>query len=295
MSKKKSTATRRAESQAASVRAAEIRAAQERKERRRRTLVVTVVGVAVLAIVLVLVHHRQRETRHRKRRRLAAHRRDRVRRTGRPGVGAGEGDGLRGLPVPVLRPVREGELDRAGGRREGGQGAAALPRADLPGRQHQHGVLQPGRQRARRGARPVRARRGQEVPRPAVREPARRGQCGTLRRPAARLRRARRARPRPTSQPGIKDRTFEQWVKNVSDQASKDGVNQTPTVFVDGKKISRLDRLPRVAGGEGRRRRLTSVPRRTPCLGTNLGIESGIAACPRRHAGTPRTCRGKFG
>ncbi len=38
-------------------------------------------------------------------------------------------------------------------------------------------------------------------------------------------------------QPGIADRTFGQWVKNVGDQASKDGVRQTPTVFVDGKKI----------------------------------------------------------
>jgi protein-disulfide isomerase len=36
---------------------------------------------------------------------------------------------------------------------------------------------------------------------------------------------------------GIEERTFEQWVKNVGDKASKDGINQTPTVFVDGKRI----------------------------------------------------------
>ena len=38
-------------------------------------------------------------------------------------------------------------------------------------------------------------------------------------------------------QQGIEDRVFEQWVKNVGDQASKDGVNQTPTVLVNGKKL----------------------------------------------------------
>ena len=38
-------------------------------------------------------------------------------------------------------------------------------------------------------------------------------------------------------QPGITDRTYEQWVKNVNDQASKDGVNQTPTVKIDGKTV----------------------------------------------------------
>ena len=38
-------------------------------------------------------------------------------------------------------------------------------------------------------------------------------------------------------QPGITDRTYEQWVNNVNDQASKDGVNQTPTVKIDGKTV----------------------------------------------------------
>src|SRR3954453_19959658 len=54
MAKKRSTATRRAESQAASVRAAAIRKEQERKERRRRTLAVTGVGVVVLALIVVI-------------------------------------------------------------------------------------------------------------------------------------------------------------------------------------------------------------------------------------------------
>jgi len=54
MAKKRSTATRRQESQAASARAAAIRKEAERKERRRRSLVVSGVVVAVLAIVLVI-------------------------------------------------------------------------------------------------------------------------------------------------------------------------------------------------------------------------------------------------
>ena len=80
-------------------------------------------------------------------------------------------------------------------------------------------------------------------------------------------------------QPGIKDRTFEQWVKNVGDQASKDGVNQTPTVLVDGKKLepapstawSRAEKA--VADGS------TSSPG-GGCLGTNLGTNGrrGVSA-----------------
>ena len=30
---------------------------------------------------------------------------------------------------------------------------------------------------------------------------------------------------------------FEQWVKNATDQASKDGFNSTPTVLVDGEQV----------------------------------------------------------
>ncbi|HET9860218.1 MAG TPA: thioredoxin domain-containing protein [Nocardioidaceae bacterium] len=36
---------------------------------------------------------------------------------------------------------------------------------------------------------------------------------------------------------GIEDRSFEQWVKNASDRASKDDINSTPTVLVDGEKV----------------------------------------------------------
>jgi protein-disulfide isomerase len=38
----------------------------------------------------------------------------------------------------------------------------------------------------------------------------------------------------------IKNLTYGDWVKQVTDQASKDGVTGTPTVFVDGKKLADL-------------------------------------------------------
>lgn len=35
----------------------------------------------------------------------------------------------------------------------------------------------------------------------------------------------------------VKDNTFHQWVINATDQMSKDGVNGTPTVWIDGKSV----------------------------------------------------------
>lgn len=39
---------------------------------------------------------------------------------------------------------------------------------------------------------------------------------------------------------GIRDLTYGDWVKEATDQASKDGVTGTPTVFVDGEKLADL-------------------------------------------------------
>jgi protein-disulfide isomerase len=38
----------------------------------------------------------------------------------------------------------------------------------------------------------------------------------------------------------IKNQTYLDWTKKVTDQASKDGVNQTPTVIIGGKQVSDL-------------------------------------------------------
>ena len=37
--------------------------------------------------------------------------------------------------------------------------------------------------------------------------------------------------------PGIEDKVFDQWITNATDQSSKDGVNGTPTVEVDGERV----------------------------------------------------------
>jgi protein-disulfide isomerase len=42
----------------------------------------------------------------------------------------------------------------------------------------------------------------------------------------------------------INDLTYGDWVKNVTDQASKDGVTATPTVLVDGKKLDPAQLTP---------------------------------------------------
>jgi protein-disulfide isomerase len=43
-----------------------------------------------------------------------------------------------------------------------------------------------------------------------------------------------------TVQAQIHDRTYGDWVKKATDQASKDGVTRTPTVFVDGAELADL-------------------------------------------------------
>jgi protein-disulfide isomerase len=44
----------------------------------------------------------------------------------------------------------------------------------------------------------------------------------------------------PTVEQQIRDLAYGDWVKNVTDQASKNGVTQTPTVFVGGKQLTDL-------------------------------------------------------
>ena len=147
--------------------------------------------------------------------------------------------------MPVLRPVRGGQPGRAGeaGRRR--QGPAAVPRAQLPRRQHQHDYSS----RAANALAVVLDASGPEVAKKFhdllfENQPAE-GSAGLSDAQAGLDSRSRPARPRRPVQPGIEDRTFGQWVENVNDQASKDGVNSTPTVKIDGKvvKFSTTDEL----------------------------------------------------
>jgi protein-disulfide isomerase/uncharacterized membrane protein YphA (DoxX/SURF4 family) len=50
----------------------------------------------------------------------------------------------------------------------------------------------------------------------------------------------------------IRDLRFEQWVRNATDQASRDGVNSTPTIFVDGERLEQQAIEPMVADMERR-------------------------------------------
>ena len=91
-------------------------------------------------------------------------------------------------------------------------------------------------QRPVRRARHRRARRLQEVPRPAVREPARGGQRRPRRRPAGRLGGAGGRRRGGRHARCIEDRQYEQWVDNATDQMSEGRRHRhADGVFIDGK------------------------------------------------------------
>jgi protein-disulfide isomerase len=236
MTRKKSTATRRAESQAAATRAAEIRAAQERQERRRRTLVVTAVGVVVLAIVLGIGYAVQssRDT---------------------TGAAATAPAGAVGDAVPVgpsSAPhkvvVYEDFMCPFCGQFEAATRAPLQKQVDAGNVQLQYHVLafldrSSTTEYSTRAANALAVVLDTSGPKAAKKfhdllfehQPAE-GSAGLS--DAQLVDYAVQAgASRSAVEPGIKGRTFEQWVTNVTDQASKDGVNSTPTVMVDGKKL----------------------------------------------------------
>ena len=217
MSRKKSTATRRAESQAAASRAAEIRAAQERQERRRRTLVVTAVGVLVLAT---------------------------------PPSGAVGGYAVPAGPssAPVKVAVYEDFMCPFCGQFEAASRDALEKQVAAGKVQIQYHVVNflddsSTTKYSTRAANalavvldtsgPVVAKKFHDLL--FEHQPAE-GSAGLS--DAQLVAYAVQAGATKSAvQPGIADRTYEQWVNNVNDQASKGGVNQTPTVKIDGKAV----------------------------------------------------------
>jgi protein-disulfide isomerase len=238
MSRKKSTATRRSESQAAAARAAEIRKAQERKERRRRTLVVTAVGVAVLAIVLVLGY-------------LVQSSRDT---TGQAAAAPAGAVGGYAVPVgPASAPhtvvLYEDFMCPYCGQFEAAT-RNALEKQVAAGRLRiEYHVLNflDGSSSTKYSTRaanalavvldtsgPTVAKKFHDL---LYEHQPQEGSAGLS--DAQLVDYAVQAgATRSAVEPGIKSRSFEQWVKNVADQASKDGVNSTPTVQIDGKTVS---------------------------------------------------------
>jgi protein-disulfide isomerase len=236
MSKKKSTSTRRAESQAASARAAEIRAAQEKKERRRRTAVVSAVGVAVLALVLVIGY-------------IVQSGRDTTTAVGNAPTGA-VGYAVPAGPssAPVKVTIYEDFLCPYCGQFESASRTVLekqIEAGKVQVRYHVLTFLDPSTStdyssRAANALAVVLDTAGPTVAKKfhdlLFENQPQEGSAGLS---DSRLLdyAVQAGAPKSAVQQGIKDRAFEQWVKNVGDQASKDGVNSTPTVMINGKKI----------------------------------------------------------
>jgi protein-disulfide isomerase len=237
MTKRKSTATRRAESEAAAARAAAIRREQERRERRRRSLVVGGVAMLVLAVVLVTGY-------------LVQSSRDTAGAAATAPTGA-----VAGYAVPAGRssaPVKVavyedflcpfcGEFESAG--------RTAFAKDIAAGKvQFQYHVLtflddRTSTEYSSRAANALAVVLDTSGPKVAKRfhdllfenQPAE-GSAGLT---DARLvdYAVQAGATRSAVSAGISDRTFEQWVANVGDRASKDGVSSTPTVRIDGRTV----------------------------------------------------------
>ena len=234
MSRKKSTATRRAEAQTASARAAEIRAEQERKERRRRTAVVSVIGVAVLAIVLVIGY-------------IVQSGRDTTTVAGTSPTGA-VGYAVPAGPssAPVKVAIYEDFLCPFCGQFESASRTALEKQVAAGKVQVRYHVLtfldgSTSTAYSSRAANALAVVLDKSGPTVAKRfhDLLFENQEGSAGLSDSQLvdYAVQAGAAKADVQQGIADRTFGQWVKNVGDQASKDGVNQTPTVLIDGKKI----------------------------------------------------------
>jgi protein-disulfide isomerase len=237
MSKKRSVATRRAESQAASERAAAIRKDQERKERRRRNLVVTGAGLVVLAVIVVIATVVQSS-------------RDTTGATGSTPVGVvGRYAVPAGPPsAPVKVTVYEDFICPFCGQFEAASRTALQKDIEQGKVQFQYHVLS-FLDRSSSTRYSTRAANALAVvldkAGPAVAKqfhdllfenqpPENSAGLSDSRLVALAV---QAGANRADVKKGIDDLAFEQWVKNVTDQASRDGVNATPTVRIDGKTV----------------------------------------------------------
>jgi protein-disulfide isomerase len=236
MAKKKSTATRRKESQAASARAAAIRAEQERKERRRRSLVVTGIGVVVLAFVLVLGY-------------IVQNSRDTTGQSSAPPAGAaGYAVPVGKASAPVTVTLYEDFICPFCGEFEGATRAKLQQAVDdgkVKLRYHVLNFLS----RSSTTDYSLRAANAEAVVLDAAGPSAakkfhdllyehqpKEGSAGLSDGQLVDFA-VQAGASRSKASHGISDRTFEQWVKNGTSQASKDGVTGTPTIKVNGKEL----------------------------------------------------------
>ena len=238
MARRRSTATRRAESEAAAARAARIRAEQERSERRRRTAVVTTVGVVVLAIVLLIGY-------------LVQSSRDTTGAAATAPAGAVARYAVPAGPAsaPVKVTIYEDFMCPFCGQFEA-QSRAALEKDIQAGRvQIRYHVLNfldrsSTTEYSTRAANALAVVLDTSGPTVAKKfhdllfeHQPQEGSAGLS---DAQLTdyAVQAGATKSAVQGGIKDRSFESWVHNGTDQASKDGVNATPTVLINGQKAT---------------------------------------------------------
>ncbi len=238
MAKKRSTATRREEAQAASARAAAIRQQAERRERRRRSLVVTGVAVVVLALVLVIGY-------------LVQNSRDT---SGQAGGGTPSGV-VSGYSIPVGKAsagttvtIYEDFMCPFCGQLESATRTKLQAGIDAGNVAVHYRVLDfldrsSSTQYSLRSANAMAVVLDKAGPTVAKKfhdllyeNQPQEGSAGLS--DGQLLDYAVQAgAKRSEVSAGISGRTFEQWVKNGTDQASKDGVTGTPTVLIDGKQV----------------------------------------------------------
>jgi protein-disulfide isomerase len=237
MSKKRSTSTRRAESQAASVRAAAIRKEQERRERRRRSLVVTAVVVAVLAVVLGVGY-------------VVQSNRDSSGESATAPAGAVSGLGIPAgkATAPVKVVVYEdfmcpfcGDFEAASRAAFADDIAAGKVRFEYRVLNFLDGASSTDYStRAANALAVVMDTSGSAVAKKfhdlLFENQPEEGGAGLTDEQILDLA-VQAGAEKSAVQPGMDDLEFEGWVDNVTDQASKDKVNATPTVVLDGKTL----------------------------------------------------------
>jgi protein-disulfide isomerase len=238
MTKKQSKSTKQANAQRAAERAAAIRREQETKERRRRTLVVSLAVLAVLAVVVVIAVAVQsgRDTTGQ-----ASTPPDQV--VDKYALPYGEAD------APVQVTVYEDFMCPFCGDFEAASRAALQKDVDAGKVQLRYHVLNFLDDRSTsdystRAANAYAAVLDAAGPQAAkefhdllFENQPEEGSAGLSDRQLLDYA-VQAGAPRATVSRAIEARTFEQWVDNGTEQASKDGVNATPTVQVDGKTVT---------------------------------------------------------
>ena len=237
MASKRSTSTRRAESQAASVRAAAIRKEQDRKERRRRNLVVTGSAVVVLALIVVIAT-------------LVQSSRDT---TGATGVAPSGVVGRYAVPAgspsaPVKVTVYEDFICPFCGQFEAASRTTLQKDIEQGKVQFQYHVLNfldrsSSTRYSTRAANALAVVLDKDGPAVAKQfhdllfeNQPQENSAGLTNDRLVQLAVQAGANSSDVKK-GIDGLEFQQWVKNVTDQASRSGVNATPTVRINGKTV----------------------------------------------------------